>query len=309
MSAIILPAVIVAAIGLIAGVILTIASKLMFVPVNEKVALVQEAMPGANCGACGFPGCDGYATSLGEGETEDITRCPVGGADLQAKLSEILGLEGGSTEPEVAMVMCKGHYGVTREIMQDSKIHTCGEAKMFYGGQWACKYGCLGMGDCVNACNFNAIGIVNGVAWVDRDNCVGCKACATACPQSIIDMVPKKKNVFVTCKNSDKGAQAKKACDVACIGCMKCQKACKFEAITVENNLAHIDPAKCKNCGLCVKECPTEAIMNLKPKKAKPKMTPEQIEAAKKAKAEAKAKADAEDKAEAKAETEEKADA
>ncbi|MBQ9707609.1 MAG: RnfABCDGE type electron transport complex subunit B [Firmicutes bacterium] len=310
MSAIILPAIIVAVIGLIAGVILTIAAKLMFVPVNEKVALVQEAMPGANCGACGFPGCDGYATSLGEGETDDITRCPVGGAALQAALSEILGLEGGSAEPETAMVMCKGHYGVTNEIMQDSRIHTCSEAKMFYGGQWACKYGCLGLGDCVSSCQFNAIGIVNGVAWVDRENCVGCKACAVACPQNIIDMVPKKSMVFVTCKSTDKGAVARKACQAACIGCMKCQKACKFDAITVENFLAHIDPVKCKNCGLCVKECPTEAIINLRKKKtpAKPKMTPEQIEAAKAAAAAKKAAA-AEAKAEAPKEIEAKAEA
>ena len=300
MSSIIVPAIIVAVMGLIFGVILTVAAKIMDVPVNEKVAQVQEAMPGANCGACGFPGCDGYASALGEGEVTDITKCPVGGPDLAAKLGEILGLEAGSTEPETAMVMCKGHYGVTKEIMQDSRIHTCKEAKMFYGGQWACKYGCLGLGDCVEACSFNAIGIVNGVAWVDRDNCVGCKACAKGCPQNIIDMVPKSKLVFVTCKSEDKGAVARKACDAACIGCMKCQKACKFDAITVENFLAHIELDKCKNCGLCAKECPTDAIINLRKKKApaKPKMTPEQIEAAKKAAAEKKAAADA-----AKAET------
>ena len=215
MSSIITPAIIVAAMGLVFGVILTIAAKIMAVPVNEKVAQVQEAMPGANCGACGFPGCDGYASALGDGEVDDITRCPVGGPDLVAKLGEILGIEAGNTEPETAMVMCKGHYGVTKEIMQDSRIHTCKEAKMFYGGQWACKYGCLGLGDCVEACSFSAIGIVNGVAWVDRDNCVGCKACAKDCPQNIIDMVPKSKLVFVTCKSEDKGAVARKACDAS----------------------------------------------------------------------------------------------
>ena len=161
---------------------------------------------------------------------------------------------------------------------------------MFYGGQWACSHGCLGLGDCVEACSFNAIGIVNGVAWVDREACVGCKACATACPKNIIDMVPKSKLVFVTCKSTDKGAVARKACDAACIGCMKCQKVCKFEAIEVENNLAHIILDKCKNCGLCAKECPTQAIVNLRKKKAPAKKP---AEAKPEAKAEPKAEAEA----------------
>ena len=290
MSAILVPAIIVAAIGAVFGIILTIASKVMFVPVNEKVAEVSAAMPGANCGACGFPGCDGYATAIGEGEVDDVTKCPVGGADLAAKLAEIMGLEAGSAEPETAMVMCTGHTGVTKTIMEDARIHTCKEAKMFYGGQWACSHGCLGLGDCVEACSFNAIGIVNGVAWVDREACVGCKACATACPKNIIDMVPKSKLVFVTCKSTDTGAVARKACDAACIGCMKCQKVCKFEAIEVENNLAHIILDKCKNCGLCAKECPTQAIVNLRKKKAPAKKP---AEAKPEAKAEPKAEAEA----------------
>ncbi|MBQ0078308.1 MAG: RnfABCDGE type electron transport complex subunit B, partial [Eubacterium sp.] len=294
MSTIFVPAIIVAVVGLIAGIVLTIASKIMFVPVNEKVAAVQEVMPGANCGACGFPGCDGYATALGEGEVDDATKCPVGGADLAAKIAEIMGLEAGSADPESAMVLCRGHNQATKKIMEDTRIHTCKEAKMFYGGDWACTHGCLGYGDCVAACGFDAIRVINGVAVVDREGCVGCKACATACPQNIIAMVSKKKMVFVTCSSTDKGAVARKACDVACIGCMKCQKACKFDAINVENFLAKVNFDACKNCGICAKECPTGAIVNLRKKApAKPKMTPEQIEAAKAAAAAKKAAAEA----------------
>lgn len=304
MSTILLPAIIVAVVGLIAGIVLTIASKVMFVPVDEKVAAIQEVMPGANCGACGFAGCDDYATALGEGTTDDTTSCPVGGANLAAAIAEILGVEAGSADPESAMVLCKGNNYATNKIMEEVRIKSCKEAKMFYGGDWACTHGCLGLGDCVKACKFDAIRVINGCAVVDREGCVGCKACAKECPQHIITMVSKKKLVFITCSSTDKGAVARKACSVACIGCMKCQKSCKFDAITVENFLAKINFEACKNCGLCAKECPTGAIVNLRKKApAKPKMTPEQIEAAKAAAAAKKAAAE-----EAKAEAEPKAE-
>ena len=268
MGTIIIPAVIVAVVGLIAAVILTIASKLMYVPVDEKVAAIREVLPGANCGACGFAGCDDYAAAFGENPALSTALCPVGGSSIASQIAGILGVDAADAEEKVAMVMCQGNYGVTRQIMEADRIHTCKEAKMFYGGQWACPYGCLGLGDCFNVCKFDAIRIVNGVARIDRDKCVGCGACDDTCPNNIISMVNKKNLVFVACKSMEKGAKTRKTCENECIGCMKCQKTCKFEAIKVENNVAQVDLEACKNCGLCEKECPTGAIVNYRKKKA-----------------------------------------
>ena len=268
MGTIIIPAVIVAVVGLIAAVILTIASKLMYVPVDEKVAAIREVLPGANCGACGFAGCDDYAAAFGENPALSTALCPVGGSSIASQIAGILGVDAADAEEKVAMVMCQGNYGVTRQIMEADRIHTCKEAKMFYGGQWACPYGCLGLGDCFNVCKFDAIRIVNGVARIDRDKCVGCGACDDTCPNNIRSMVNKKNLVFVACKSMEKGAKTRKTCENGCIGCMKCQKTCKFEAIKVENNVAQVDLEACKNCGLCEKECPTGAIVNYRKKKA-----------------------------------------
>ena len=268
MGTIIIPAVIVAVVGLIAAVILTIASKLMYVPVDEKVAAIREVLPGANCGACGFAGCDDYAAAFGENPALSTALCPVGGSSIASQIAGILGVDAADAEEKVAMVMCQGNYGVTRQIMEADRIHTCKEAKMFYGGQWACPYGCLGLGDCFNVCKFDAIRIVNGVARIDRDKCVGCGACDDTCPNNIISMVNKKNLVFVACKSMEKGAKTRKTCENGCIGCMKCQKTCKFEAIKVENNVAQVDLEACKNYGLCEKECPTGAIVNYRKKKA-----------------------------------------
>lgn len=268
MGTIVLPAIIVAVVGLIFGIILTIASKLMYVPVDEKVAAIREALPGANCGGCGFAGCDDYANAFGDDPEMSPTLCPVGGADLAIEIAGILGVEAGEVEEKAAMVMCQGNFGVTKQIMEADRIYSCRTAGAFYGGHWACPHGCLGLGDCQRVCNYDAIRIVNGVAMVDRELCVGCGACTKVCPNELIDLVPKKKLVFVACKSIDKGAVTRKTCENGCIGCMKCQKACKFEAIKVENNLASVDLDACKNCGLCAKECPTGAIVNYRKKKA-----------------------------------------
>lgn len=270
MGTIVLPALVVAAIGLIFGIILTVAAKVMYVPVDEKVTAIREVLPGANCGGCGFAGCDDYANAFGDDPEMSPALCPVGGAEVAVKIAGILGVEAGEVEEKVAMVMCQGNFGVTRQIMEADRITSCKSAKAFYGGNWACPHGCLGMGDCQKACNYDAIRIINGVAVIDREKCVACGACSNTCPNNLIDMVPKKKLVHVKCKSVDKGAVTRKTCENGCIGCMKCQKSCKFEAIIVEDNLARIDYSKCKNCGLCAKECPTGAIVNYRKLKAAP---------------------------------------
>ena len=281
------PILIVVAVGLVCAAILTIASKVFFVPVDETFANLRAELPGANCGACGYNGCDDYANALAEDHSLSCSLCPVGGADVAAKLAEVLGVEAGAADKEVAVVMCNGHKDAAKTIMEYQGVQSCAAAKQFFGGLSACPHGCMGLGDCVAACDFGAIQICDGVAVVNRDKCVGCGVCAKKCPNSVIKLQTAKNLVVVQCKNTDKGAVARKACSNACIGCMKCAKTCKFEAITVENNLAKIDPAKCKNCGLCAKECPTGAINNMRVKKAPAKPAAPKAEAPAEAKVEA----------------------
>lgn len=269
MSGVMTPVIIVVVAGLVASTLLTIASKVFYVPVDERVTQVREVLPGANCGGCGFAGCDDYAANVVADENMSCSACPVGGADCAAKIAEILGRNAGGGEKQVAQVMCNGTCDASKKILEWQGMQSCKGAKTFFSGSGACSYGCIGLGDCVAECKFNAIGIVNGVARVNRDECVACGACVSGCPQKIIQLVPEKKQVFVTCSSKDKGAAARKNCSNACIGCGKCAKACKFEAITVENNLASIDVDKCKNCGMCMKECPTGAINSYSEKHAK----------------------------------------
>ena len=273
------PILIVVAVGLVCAAILTIASKVFFVPVDETFALLRAELPGANCGACGYNGCDDYANALAEDHSLSCSLCPVGGADVAAKLAEVLGVEAGSADKEVAVVMCNGHANAAKTIMEYKGVQTCAAAKQFFGGLSACPHGCIGLGDCAAACDFDAIHICDGVAVVNRENCVGCGVCAKTCPNSVIKIQTAKNLVVVQCKNTDKGAVARKACSNACIGCGKCAKTCKFEAITVENNVATIDPVKCKNCGMCAKECPTGAINNMRVKKAPAKPAAPKAEA------------------------------
>lgn len=255
-----IPVLLVVIVGLVFGIVLTFAAKVMYVPVDEVVAQVREALPGANCGACGYSGCDGYANAFGEDRNTPVNKCPVGGADLIAALSEILGVEASSAAAPVAVVTCQGNNDLATNIMEYGTDMTCVGASQLFGGGKGCSAGCLGLGDCVNVCDFDAIHVVNGVAIVDRDACVGCGMCAKACPKLIIDMVTKDDRVTVKCNSKDKGGKVMKSCKIGCIGCMKCEKKCPFDAIHVTDNLAKIDYEKCKNCGLCVKECPTKAI-------------------------------------------------
>ncbi|MHC1721793.1 MAG: RnfABCDGE type electron transport complex subunit B [Aminipila sp.] len=264
----VLPVVLLVVMGLISGIVLTIASKVFFVPVDETVSQVREALPGANCGACGFAGCDDYAAAIGEDRSLSPSLCPVGGEETATAIAAILGVEATVAEPKVAFVKCKGSKEMTKTIMEYQGVQTCAAAKTFYGGNWACSHGCMGLGDCVSVCAYNAIKVCDGLAVVDREACVGCGMCEKACPNNVITIAEKKKLVYVACNSTEPGAKARKDCKAACIGCKKCQKACKFEAITVEKNLAKIDFNQCRNCGLCEKECPTKAISNLRVKKA-----------------------------------------
>lgn len=251
--------IVVVVIGLIAGLVLSIAAIVFAVPVDEKQEAVRACLPGANCGACGFSGCDGYAKALADG-TAEIGLCSPGGADVAEECAEILGKAAGTMEKKVALIQCAGHCDNVGTKLEYQGVATCQAVSMMYNGDSACSFGCLGYGDCVAACPENAITICNGLATVNTEVCVGCGICAKTCPKGVIAIVPEKFNHHVLCVNKDKGAETRKVCKTGCIGCMKCQKTCEFGAITVVNNNATIDYSKCTNCGKCAEACPVKAI-------------------------------------------------
>ncbi len=244
--------------GVLFAILLGIAAKVFAVEVDERVPLVRECLPGANCGGCGFPGCDGLAAAIVEGSAP-VNGCPVGGAAAAAKIAAVMGVEADTGERKVAHVYCNGGCAAKDKAKYEG-LQDCNAAMRVAGGPKECAFGCMGLGSCVSACAFGAIEIVDGVAKVNTDKCVACGKCVAACPKKLIALVPESKKVHVNCMNKDKGAQAMKVCDNACIGCMKCEKTCKFDAIHVVNNVAVIDYDKCKNCKMCAKACPKNAI-------------------------------------------------
>lgn len=276
MSLILVAVISLGAIGLISAVILYVASKKFAVYEDPRIAQVAEVLPQANCGGCGFPGCSGFAAACVKAGSLEGKMCPVGGQPTMEKVASILGLEAAASEPKVAVVRCNGTCANRPKLTQYDGVRSCVVANSTFGGETGCTFGCLGCGDCVSACQFDAIHMnpETGLPEVDESKCTACGACSKACPRNIIEIRPKGKNnrrVYVQCVNKDKGAVARKACAAACIGCGKCVKVCPFEAITLENNLAYIDPAKCKSCRKCEMECPQQAIVavNFPPRKPK----------------------------------------
>ncbi|MGN0488015.1 MAG: RnfABCDGE type electron transport complex subunit B [Ruminococcus sp.] len=250
-------------IGIICGAVLVVASKIMAVKENEKIPMIRECLPGANCGACGYAGCDGYAKALAEGETTSTNLCIPGADEVSRKLSEIMGVEFQDVVEQVAVVHCGGDCNHTEDIVDYCGIKSCAAAKLIYGSKGSCSYGCLGFGDCANACPNDAICIENGVARVNTKACIGCGLCVKACPNHLISLMADVERVVVTCNNKDKGAVTRKACSNGCIGCRKCEKVCTQGAIKVKDNLAVIDYTKCPECdnfGICARECTVGCI-------------------------------------------------
>ena len=259
MVEILLAAAVVGVIALICGVGLSFASKFLAVPTEKKFEAVRAALPGANCGACGFSGCDGYAEAIAKGEAE-CNKCPVGGEKTAAELSEILGVEVTVTK-QVAFVACGKTDEKTVLKYRYDGINTCAAAALLYNGPLACQYGCIGLGDCAAACDQKAISLEGGVARVDKDLCGACGLCAKACPKGLISILPADYKLAVACSNKDKGGVAMKACKNACIGCTKCAKNCPTGAITITDNLASINQELCTGCGECAKVCPNGCII------------------------------------------------
>ena len=240
--------------------LLGVASKVFAVETDPREAAVLECLAGANCGGCGYPGCSGYAAAVVAGEAP-TDKCGPGGAEAAAKIAAVMGVDAGSSEKMIAFVPCAGSSENAALKFDYTGPKTC-QAAMGYGGKGTkvCSFSCIGYGDCVNACKFGAMRLVDGVAKVDREKCVACMACAEACPKHIIVKVPYSQTELVSCRSNDKGPAVTKACKVGCIGCMKCAKECPAEAITITNFLANIDPEKCIKCGHCETVCPRHII-------------------------------------------------
>ena len=269
MNFILIAVIVLGAIGLIAAVVLFVASKKFAVYEDPRIAQVGELLPGANCGGCGFPGCSGMAEALVKGADAgslDGLMCPVGGADTMGRVADLLEMAIADTESMVAVVRCNGTCEHRQKIVEYAGLRSCAAMHACGAGETLCGFVCLGCGDCVAACQFGAISInpETGIPEVDEDKCTSCGACVKACPRSIIELRkkgPKGRRVYVSCVNKDKGPAAMKACQVSCIGCGKCEKECPFGAITVDNNLAYIDFNKCRLCRKCEKVCPKHAIV------------------------------------------------
>lgn len=263
------------AIGIVLAVILYVVAQKFKVEEDPRIDDVEALLPGANCGGCGFPGCRGFADACVRSATLETLRCPVGGNPTMKLVADYLGLTVAESAPLLAVVRCNGDCDHRAKTNHYDGASSCAVAATLYAGDTACSYGCLGCGDCVDACQFNAIYMdKNGLPVVIEEACTACGACAKACPKHLIEMRPKGpkgRRIFVACMNQDKGGIAKKACAVACTGCTKCQKVCEFDAITIQNYLSYIDPNKCRLCRKCVDVCDTHSILeiNFPPKKAK----------------------------------------
>ena len=265
MNLIISSIIVLGVIGLASAVILYFVAQKFKVEEDTRIDVVAELLPGANCGGCGYPGCRGFAEACVKADTLENMLCPVGGLPVMCKVSEVLGHAVCQATPKIAVVRCNGTCANRPRTNKFDGAHNCKIAAQLYAGETNCSHGCLGFGDCVAACQFDAIKInpETGIPEVDEEKCTACGACVKACPKKVIELRNKgvkSRRVFVSCVNKDKGAIARKACSAACIGCGKCQKACPFGAIKVENNLAYIDFELCRSCRKCVNECPTGAI-------------------------------------------------
>ena len=260
MNAILIATAAMGSLGLIFGALLALVSRLFAVPVDERKSALRDCLPGANCGGCGFAGCDAYAEAVASGKAE-VGKCPVGGEAVAKKMGDIMGVTVSAQEPMMAFVRCQGDLEHCQLRFDYEGPRTCKNAALAASGDKGCRFSCLGYGDCVEKCAFGALTVdKNRLAHVDPDKCRGCGQCVTACPRGILTMLPRTSQVYIACSALDKGKAVRDHCTAGCISCGKCARTCDFGAITMVNNLPQIEWEKCVGCMRCADGCPTGAL-------------------------------------------------
>ena len=262
-TGVILAMVIVGATGCLIGFFLCFSSEKFKVEVDERETAILGVLPGNNCGGCGYAGCSGLAAAIVKGEAP-VNQCPVGGDPVAQSIGEIMGVSAETGTKMMAFVRCSGTCEKAKDQYKYTGVTSC-SALVFVpaGGPKSCNYGCLGYGDCVAACPFDAIHVINGIAVVDQEACKACGKCVDACPKGMIELIPYpvKKTVAVACMNKDKGKSVMEVCEAGCIGCSLCEKNCPKDAVHVTDNIAHIDQDKCIGCTICAQKCPKKVII------------------------------------------------
>lgn len=264
MNMVVLSLIILGGIGLLCGIALAIASRVFAVKVDPRIEALENILPGANCSGCGLPSCHAYAQNMLDGGAEP-NRCVLCSAEAVDKISNILGVEATAAEKKIAAIKCYGGNTAVKSFDYDG-IPSCRAASLYSGGDRVCKYSCLGFGDCVDACPFDALSRSGGGApQVDRDKCTGCGKCTKACPKSVITLIPRKAKIHIACNSEEKGKAVRQMCEVGCISCNRCIKVCPENALSMQDNQIYIDYDKCTSCGLCIEECPRKIIKDINP--------------------------------------------
>jgi len=263
-----IPALVLGITGLIFGILLAVANRFFSVEKDPKEIRIREVLPGANCGGCGFPGCDAFAKAVASGQAP-TNGCPVSNSEQHARVAEIMGVDAQAVEPLTTFVRCRGSLENTREKYVYEGIRDCAAAASLADGFKTCRFACLGLGNCTRVCPTGAMTVVNGLATIDQGKCITCGKCIAACPRKIITMVPSSSVSRIQCSAMAKGKEVRDNCEAGCIGCGICAKSCPFEAITLVNDLPVIDYEKCTGCRVCVEKCPRHCIWgNIRERKA-----------------------------------------
>lgn len=274
-STVYLTLIVLAGLGLVFGVALAIVASRFVVKVDPKVEQVRETLPGANCGACGFAGCMGYAEAVVGNPDVAVNLCAPGKSAVAEKIAVITGKKAEKVEPKIARVFCQGGTSLSQRKFIYTGVQDCTAAVLAAGGDKSCEYGCLGYATCMRACPFDAITMsADNLPIINPDKCTACGKCVAACPKQVIELAQASKAVVISCHSRDKGVDVKKKCQVGCIACGICVRTCPVDAIKIDNNLARINHEKCIVCGLCVKKCPTSAIKDYIPVRPKAYIDP-----------------------------------
>ena len=262
----IMAVVIMTCVGIVFGFVLALADKKFAMEENPLIGEVKEALPQGQCGACGFAGCAKYAEAVVLDPDVPPNLCVPGKAEVAAVVAKLTGKVAEATEPKYAHIKCRGGNGIAKMAFEYKGVHDCAAAKLVQQGPKTCKFGCLGFGNCVRACPFNAMSMgPNGLPVVDRKMCTGCGKCANTCPNHVIELLPMSAKVSVSCSSTDFGAVAMKNCKALCIGCGSCMRNCSLkeeEGVKVVDHLAIVNQDVCHHCtnATCLTKCPTGAI-------------------------------------------------